>query len=214
MEARTTLKGAQTMGRTLINGWLKVVRIPVDVAVNVLPGGQRGLRASATSVVERADASVREHLGGLLRDEELRADGRRRQIAAHERRRAAELRLAAEEQTAEVETRAAEQVAEAEEQRQRARQTAEAEEAAVARRRQEREATQAKAAATAEQAVDDARRAEEETASKAAKRQRLAVLDDQADALSSEADALVASDEADRLAKAAGAAKAARRQTG
>ena len=69
-------------------------RTPVDAAVGVLPGGGTG-SASLRSPLSTPPTPRRGAPRRLLHDQELRVDGRRRQIAAHERRHAAGLRPAA-----------------------------------------------------------------------------------------------------------------------
>jgi hypothetical protein len=69
----------------------------------------------------------------------------------------------------------------------------------------------AKAAAGSLVGNEHARQKQRTAEETKAKRERLEVLDEQADALDQESDALTATDEAQRLRKAAGAAKAARK---
>ena len=171
------------MGRTLIDGWMRVARWPADRATGLLPGADDGPRATVTQLLDRADAAVRGLAGAVLRDPELQADARRRRIAADERDRAVSLRAEA--------TEAA---------------------TAVERRTQARKASVAKRADQQERAVEQAAAAAKETAAARAKRERLEVLEERAAALDVEDEALTAADEAQRLEVAAAATKAARKQ--
>ena len=200
------------MGRTLIDGWMRLARWPVDRATGLLPGADHGPRASVTRAVDRADATVRGLVGTALRDDELVADARRRRIAADERSRAAELRAEAEAKRVEAARREERERTAAEERRAKARQEAQAEADAVQRRRTTRKQAVAQTAAKQERVVEEAEQKAKARVESKAKRQRLEVLEEKADALDTEHDALVASDEAERLRSAAAATKAARKQ--
>src|SRR5258706_4004552 len=82
--------------RAAIDRWLRVARLPFDTVARLLPA-DGGPRSAATLVIDRADATVRAAVGGILHDDDLRADAFRRRAAADERERAMELRIAAEE---------------------------------------------------------------------------------------------------------------------
>jgi colicin import membrane protein len=200
------------MGRTLIDGWMRLAKWPVDRATGLLPGADHGPRAKATQLVDRTDAALREAVGTVLRDGELRADARRRRIAADERGRAAELRAKADAKRTAAEVREQEQREAAEERREQAQREAQAEATAVKQRRNQRQAQVEKSADAQEQAVAASARKAKDAAASKAKRQRLEVLEDRAEALDTESDALVASDEAERLREAAATTKAARKQ--
>lgn len=202
----------RNVGRTAIDRWLKVARLPFDTAAHLLPN-DRGPRKAAVLMIDRADASVRAAVGDFFHDDQLREDASRRRIAVEERVRASALRVEAESKQHDADAQLTEELdaadrlreqaeREAQERRQkadeqRARRQARTREAAAAQKREVEQATQQRAAA-------------EETK---AKRERLAVLDDQAGALDQEADALTATDEAKRLRDAASAAKAARKSS-
>ena len=128
-----------------------------------------------------------------------------------ERARALELRTDAAAKRAEADARAAEQVEAAEERRAQARRDAEAERAEASRLQADRETAQATAAAARARDIEAARRNEQATIDKMTKRQRLEALEDKTEALSSESDAVVARDEAERLRNAATATKTARK---
>ncbi|MGN6169099.1 MAG: hypothetical protein ACTHQQ_13155, partial [Solirubrobacteraceae bacterium] len=116
--------------RTAVQGYLKLVRTPLDTAIGLLPGNGTGRKPGAQLAVDRADASVRSMAGTLLRDPVLRADGERRRQAAHERERGLRLRDRADETAEEADARLQERERQAGQERRRAR------EATSARRRQ------------------------------------------------------------------------------
>ncbi|MEY2422943.1 MAG: hypothetical protein QOI95_3010 [Acidimicrobiaceae bacterium] len=203
----------RTIGRTAIESWLRAVRWPIDAATQLLPNGDSGPRNGAALAVDRADASVRELLGRILNDEHLQDDARRRRVAANERARAIELRLEAEERKREADQQLVQRQNTAEDLRERAEREAAERERQAEQERQERKQRVRETAAKQESAVEHARTEKEKAAEQKAKRERLRVLDQQAEALDTETDALTASDEAQRLAKAAAKAKAARKGT-
>jgi hypothetical protein len=202
----------KTVRRAAIDRWLRMARLPFDTVANFLPEN-RGPRNTATLVIDRADATVRAAVGGLLHDDELRDDALRRRAAADERERAIELRVVAEEKKRVSDEELAEELDGAA----RLREQAEAEAEERLQRTDEERAERARqvreAAAAQERVVEEARAERLAATEKKAKRERLDVLDEQADALDREADALTAADEAQRLRGAASAAKAARKGT-
>jgi dTMP kinase len=198
----------QTLPRTAITSYLEAIKWPVETGLR-LAGREDGPAALA---VDRVDGTVRTVIGGVLRDEQLRQDGNRRLTAVEERTRAIRLRVEAElrreradEEFAEDRERAAavrEQAEErAEEQRKRAERAKQARERRAAEAERKRKAASDAAAAKVEEAVEER-----------AKRDRLEVLEERAEALDKQEDALTATDEAQRLAAAAGAAKEARKR--
>src|SRR4029077_7092552 len=90
------LMTAGKVGRAAVSGWFRAARLPVDMAVRVLPNGNEGPRNGAMLAIDRLEATMRDTVGGLLGDDDLRADAHRRRIAADERERALELRVVAE----------------------------------------------------------------------------------------------------------------------
>jgi hypothetical protein len=202
----------RTAARGAVSLTLGTARMPVDAAARLLPDGDAGPRRKVVGLVDLTDATVRKALGALLRDTELQADGRRRELAATERLHAVELRLQAEQQRTEADERAATSTAEAEQRREAARRETKAKKESAEELRAARTAAQQQAAAVREEEVDEERRAAQEAVEKTAKRARLAALDDKVEALGVQDDALVATDEAARLTTAAADAKAARKQ--
>jgi hypothetical protein len=198
--------------RAAIDRWLRVARLPFDTAAHLLPA-DRGPRNTAMLVIDRADASVRAAFGGFFHDDDLRADAFRRRVAADERERAIELRVAAAEKQRVSDAQLAEELDGAARLREQAEQEAEARKQQAEKERIERERQAQQAAAAQKRGVEQARDEKLAAADKAAKRERLDVLDEQAEALDREVDALTATDEAQRLRDAASAAKAARKGT-
>lgn len=201
---------ARTMTRTLITSTLEVTRWPMDAATRLIPGGDDGSKRIVVSLLDRADGAVRQALGGVLRDPLLEADGRRRLVARQERLRATQLRTEAEEVRDEADERVVQRIETAEERREAVRQQADEQQAEAEQLREERLAAQRQAKAVRAAEVAERKRAELAKVDKAEKRARLDVLDDQAGALDAQSDALVVTDEAERLATAAAKAKAAR----
>jgi len=198
----------------LATTWLDVARMPADVASLALPNGEDGPRAKVRLLVDKTDAAARTVLGGLLRDEELRADGLRRRVAADERTEAIRLRGAADATKAEADRRRQKAQKAAAKHKDKAKEAAvEAIEAVAEQADQGKARVEARATAK-ERLVEDERHQSLERTERDAKRDRLEAVEDRAEALDAEADALTAAQEADRLADAAAAAKAERKQTG
>ena len=200
----------RTIPRTALNGYLRLLRVPVDAATGLLPREGEGARV----LVDRADAVVRDVAGRLWRDDELREDARRRLLAADERERALRLRSEAEARTeqADAELRRREEEAgsrrrraeeQAEEQRRRVEEQAQAEKRRASEQAARNKAAVRKAAAETEAELD-----------KQARRTRLEQLDTEAEVLAEQEKALTAADETQRLRRATSQAKAARKNVG
>ena len=198
--------------RAAIDRWLRVARLPFDTVAHLLPSDP-GPRNTAMLVIDRADATVRAAVGGILHDDDLRSDAFRRRAAADERERAIELRGEAAEKKRVSDAELAQELEGAARLREDADREAQERRRQVDEERAELQRQTRQAAAAQERAVDNARQERLAAADKSAKRERLDVLDEQADALDREADALTAADEAQRLRDAASAAKAARKGT-
>jgi hypothetical protein len=197
--------------RTAIGGSIKAVRLPLDIAVSLLPGDGAGPRPRAGIALDRLEAHVRELAGAVLGDEVLREDAARRRLAADERERAVRLRTAAARRADEADERLAETREDAEERR---------EEAAERARRQRAEAGQAREQRFREAAhVERKRRAANESVrsnadeaiDEVAAEARLKQLEREAAALDEQAGALTAEAEAQRLQDEATRRKAARK---
>ena len=199
--------------RATINAYLKLARLPVDGAIRLIPGDGEGPGASAKLLLDRADATVRAVLAGLLGDPALREDAQRRARAAAERERGVELRARAREVREQGEARWQEGQEQADTRRRQAGERAES------RRRQAegRAQDEIKRAAQAEtRRGQTSRRAAErrqEAIEKREPRERLEALEARTDALRGREQELAARDEARRLAEAAGAVKAQRKST-
>jgi hypothetical protein len=161
---------------------LDVARWPLERTRRMLPSAADGFGLQVTGLLDRADGAVRAAAGRALRDPELEAEGRRRQVAATERIEAARLRTVADEKRTEAEQQKAERLAAQER-------------AAEVRKEKVRQTEAQRKAAT----------------TKAAKQARLRVLDDESEAIAQEEGAVAATSEAERLATAAAKAKAARK---
>jgi hypothetical protein len=203
---------ARDMGRTTLDTWLRISRLPFDAASRLLPNGDHGPRTPAKLVIDRVDATIRDTVGSLLGDDELREDASRRRVAADERERALELRVEAATKKQRADLRLADRQDSAEQQRAEAERRAEQQTQRADREKAQREQRAKETAAKQQHAVEEAERQKLAAAETKAKKQRLKVLETEADALDTESDALTATDEAQRLRTAASAAKAARKQ--
>src|SRR4051812_21688118 len=128
----------RNLERTVIDQWLRAVRFPIDAGAHLVPNGDKGPRSGLLLAIDRADATIRETLGRLINDEELRDDARRRRVAADERARAIELRIAAQKHKAEADSELAERQERAEQLREQAARTADEREQQAEKERQER----------------------------------------------------------------------------
>ena len=82
---------------TAVESSLRLVRLPLDAAVDRLPGNGTGARPTARLALDRADAAVRAFAGTILGDSVLREDAQMRRVALEARERgrhcAAKLRI-------------------------------------------------------------------------------------------------------------------------
>jgi hypothetical protein len=204
----------QVIPRTALNGYLRLVRTPLDAAIGLLPGNGDGPKPTAQLAVDRADATVRSVAGALLRDPVLVEDGQRRHVAARERERAVRLR-AREDQTAETaDTRLERQDEKARKQRERARETA------STRRRQAEDQAQkerqgaAKSESRRREASRKAAAKREEAIENREPREKLQSVQAKSEALRAREAEVAARDEARRLADAASKVRAERKSDG
>jgi hypothetical protein len=197
--------------RKTVGGSIKVARLPLDIAVSMMPGNGDGPAASATVALDRVEAQVRDIAGIALRDDVLREDATKRRIAADERERALRLRAAAERRAREADERLADAHEDAEETREQAAERARRErsKAAGERRRRKQEAAKAERKLKADNAklTDKIEEAIDERATEA----RLEQLEREAEALERKEAALTAEAEAQRLQDEATKKKAARK---
>ncbi|HWK18585.1 MAG TPA: hypothetical protein VNR66_14125, partial [Solirubrobacteraceae bacterium] len=68
---------ALALPRTAVDRYLRVVRLPLDRAIALLPGDETGAGPAAKLTVDRVDAEVRAAIAALLRDPALRRDAER-----------------------------------------------------------------------------------------------------------------------------------------
>lgn len=198
--------------RTAVEGYIRLMRLPLDGAIALLPGNGTGPSAAATLAVDRADATARAVASAILGDPVLREDALRRRAAADERGRALRLRTQAERRTREADEHLDERHEQSERQRQEARERADGRRRRAERGREEKKRgavrTEAGRRATTRRAA--ARKAE--AVEGRARKERLEALETKSGALREKEEALTASDEARRLEQAAGRAKAARKR--
>ena len=69
--------GLKDIPRTVVGGYLKVARAPIDATLKLAGHGKRG-----EAVVDRADAAARDLAGTALGDEELRREAARSTTAS------------------------------------------------------------------------------------------------------------------------------------
>ena len=185
----------RTLPRSVVVGYLKVVRVPLDAALKL---GGRG--KGAEQAVDRADAAARDVAGAALGDDELRRDAKLRRSAADERERATDLRAAAVEREQAAARRREQAAGRAKAKSERAEHAREQARAAAAETAKARKAASARTTATRSKATESR-----------AKRERLAQLGQQAEALDKREQALNTEDDTKRLRAAAEQAKAERK---
>jgi hypothetical protein len=202
----------RTIPRKTVGGSIKVARLPLDLAVSMMPGNGDGPAASATVALDRVEAQHRDLARIALRDDVLREDAGRRRVAAYVRVRALRLRSAAQRRAAEADERLAEAQDTAEETREQAAERARRErsKAATERRRRTQEAAKAERKLKADNAelTNEIDAAIDERATDA----RLEQLEHEAEALDRKEAALTAEAEAQRLQDEATKKKAARKR--
>jgi hypothetical protein len=197
--------------RTTVDGYLKLVRLPLDVAIGLLPGNGTGRGTAAGLALDRVDAAARTVAGAVLGDPVLREDAARRRLAAGERQRAFRLRTEAQRKSERAESRLAERRDQADRQRKRATQRAQKTRRQAERRREQKIRQAAEAASKRRGTSRKAAARSDAKVDARARRARLRTLDTKADALREKEEALTASDEARRLRGTASRAKAARK---
>ncbi len=197
--------------RVAIGGYLKLLRLPLDGAIRLLPGDGTGAEPAARLAVDRADATLRVLIGTVFGDRVMREDGQRRHEAARERERAVQLRAEAERTSENADARMEKTHAQATRQRRNADRRAKGRREHATRARAEK----IERAATSERnRLDDTRQSAaraQEAAEERASRDRLDALEQRADALDEREDALTVQDEASRLADAAARVKEERK---
>jgi hypothetical protein len=170
-----------------------------------------GPESSFALAVDRADARARALAGLVLGDADLQDDAARRHAATDERVRASTLREQAEDISERADERLTENEKVAVRRRADAADAARRRKAEAEQRRQSREAESAQSAERRRRAAESVKATAQEQARARADAARLDALEEKAEALEQEEEALIAGDEAKRLARAAEAAKEMRR---
>ena len=205
---------ARTISRSAVGGYLKLLRLPLDAAVGMRLRNRDADRSTATIRIDRLEAGLRGIAGRTLGDQELLRDAELRRLAADERERAVRLRAnaqrrseLADERLSKTEEKAErlrrQAVTQAANRKARAEQQRQAESRRVKEVEARRRRANAKATARQAEAIEDR-----------SKRVRLQQLEEEADALKKQKDALAAKNEARRLGAAASKTKAARKGSG
>jgi hypothetical protein len=199
--------------RAAIGGSIKAVRLPLDIAVSLLPGNGAGPGPGAAITLDRIEAYVRDLAGIALGDEVLREDAARRRVAADERERAVRLRTAAAGRAGEAEERLAETHEDADELREEAAERARRRRAEADRLGRQRAQDAARVERRRKAANETARSKADEAIEEVATAARLQQLEREAAVLDEQADAVTAEAEAQRLQDEATRRKAARRRS-
>jgi len=112
------------LGRVAIDRWISVARLPLDVAVRLLPGDP-GRRSTARLALDGTEATLRRAVGALLNDDAMCAEAERRRVAVDKRRRAIELHEAADDKRRVADSQLSEELQRASELREQAARDAE-----------------------------------------------------------------------------------------
>lgn len=197
--------------RTAVNTYLRVVRLPFDAAINLLPGDRTGLKPAAATAVDRVDAGTRSLLAFALNDPDLRDEARRRREALRARQRAGRLREEAERKSQQADERLEHRQEDAAQTRRRASQRADARREAA---KHDEEEKRRRAAEAEKQRLEATQRTTErarEILDEREPRERLGALSVQEEAQGEKEQELAARDEARRLEGAAERAKSERK---
>ena len=197
----------RTASRFGVVASVRAARLPFDVGIRLVGGPESSLALA----VDRADARARALAGLVLGDADLQEDAARRHAATDERVRASTLREQAEDISERADERLTENEKAAVRRRAEAADAARRRKAEAEQRRQSREAESAQSADRRRRAAESAKATAQEQARARADAARLDALEEKAEALEEEEEALIASDEAKRLARAAEAAKETRK---
>jgi hypothetical protein len=196
--------------RTAVDRSLRVARLPLDATVAVF-GRESDRGFAAVVMLDRADAAVRRFAGRVLHDEPLQHDADARNIAAHERTRAHEMRAETELRRRRADAEFRETLETADEERADAERRADqrrtrideerlAESRHVTEQAEQRKAVSRKAADRAERNLD----AREQKA-------RLEQLEKESDVLNTKKHSVTTASEAQRLQRAASEVKSKRK---
>ncbi|MGI8558312.1 MAG: hypothetical protein ACR2ND_08380 [Solirubrobacteraceae bacterium] len=197
--------------RSTVEGCLRAARLPFDLAGHALGQARPDAARRLARTLDRVEAGARSTAGMLLGDQQLRRDGDLLERAADERDRAQRLR----DQAARHADRSDEALDARQTQAEKRRATSRREAEQRKQQAEERRRKKTERAARVEQKLQGASSRvaaeEREQLDKAARGARLQTLETKSEALEREGRALTARDEAQRLAKAAAAVKAERK---
>jgi hypothetical protein len=197
--------------RSAVDGYLRLVRFPLDGAIGLLPGNGTGAKPAAELVLDRLDAALRAALARILSDPVLREDAAQRRSAADQRERALGLRVDAERRAEAADTRLEERQEQATRQREQATQRASVRRQQAAR---EVEKEKQRAAKTERDRLEASRWAaelDEEALNDREAHERLQTVNARTDALREKEKELTVRDEARRLREAASGTKTKRK---
>ena len=77
---------ARAIPRSAVHTYLRLVRLPLDGAISLLPGNGTGAKPAAELALDRLDATLRAVLARILSDPVLREDAEQRREAAERAR--------------------------------------------------------------------------------------------------------------------------------
>jgi hypothetical protein len=197
--------------RRAVDGYLKLVRVPLDGAIRLLPGNGSGAKPAARIALDRVDARARTAFAKALRDPVLAEDGARRREAADQREQALRLRSQADVKAEQADTRFEERREQTARQREQANERAKRRRQQAARQEKQKKSRAAETAGKRSTASRTTARRRQEALGDKATRERLQTLNAESDALNEQQKELTARDEAARLSEAAGRAKAERK---
>jgi colicin import membrane protein len=185
--------------------------VPLDRAIDLLPGNGTGARPAARLAVDRVDATVRAVIATILGDAVLREDAEQRRSAAEESGYALRLRVEAERKAAQADTELDERQERATQQRERANEHAKVRLQEADRRREKEKLRAAKAESERLEASRRTAKLGEKVLSDRAPKERLQTLSAEIDALRQKDKELAARSEAQSLREAASRTKADRK---
>lgn len=197
----------RTASRFGVDASVRTLRLPFDLGTRLVGGAD----SPVALAVDRADARVRALAGLLLGDADLREDAARRHAATDERVHALRLREQAEDLSERADERVAQKEETADRRRAGAVSSAQRRKAQADERRRARAGQAAKSAERLKSTTARAKAESQERVQARANEARLDALEEKAEALEQEEEALIASDEAKRLARAAGTVKERRK---
>jgi hypothetical protein len=202
---------ARAIPRSAVQTYLKLVRLPLDRAISLLPGNGTGAKPAARLALDRFEATLRAALASMLSDPVLHEDAEQRRGAAEQREYGLRLRVEAKGKAEQADARLEARQQRATRQRERANQQSRARRQEAARAKEQDERRAAKAA---RERLDVSRRTAkhgDEVLNHRAAKERLETLSSKTDALGAKEKELTARDEARRLREAATRTKAERK---